>query len=133
MALVSEVNIAGKPLITYNLHLESRGDDDMRASQLLECLGDADQYQSNIPIVLAGDLNLDIARVAASSDVSRAQFRNEFAGQSVRTTPPKSLFDRGSVIDGIFTRGPLKAKHPQVHNWVSASDHYPLSITLAFV
>jgi len=50
----------------------------------------------------------------------------------VRTTPPKSLFDRGSVIDWIFTRGPLRAKQPQVHNRVSASDHYPLSITLTF-
>jgi endonuclease/exonuclease/phosphatase family metal-dependent hydrolase len=132
MALVSEVNIAGKTLITYNLHLESRGDNDLRCSQLLECLNDAGQYKSTVPMVLAGDLNLDVTRATASSEVSRAQFRNEFAGESVRTTPPKSLFDRGSVIDWIFTRGPLRAKHPQVHNWVSASDHYPLSITLAF-
>ena len=79
-----------------------------------------------------GDLNLDITRATASSEVNVAQFRNEFAGQSVRTTPPKSLFDRGSVIDWIFTRGPLRAKQPQVHNRVSASDHYPLSITLTF-
>jgi len=132
MALVSEVNVAGKALVTYNLHLESRGDDDLRSSQLLECLGDSGQYQSNVPIILAGDLNLDITRATASSEVNVAQFRNEFAGQSVRTTPPKSLFDRGSVIDWIFTRGPLRAKQPQVHNRVSASDHYPLSITLTF-
>jgi endonuclease/exonuclease/phosphatase family metal-dependent hydrolase len=133
MALVSEVNIAGTPLVTYNLHLESRGDDDLRSSQLLECLADAGQYQSSVPIILAGDLNLDIAHVAAASDVGRAQFRNEFAGQSVRTTPPKSLFDRGSVIDWICTRGPLRANQPQVHSRVSASDHYPLSLTLALV
>jgi endonuclease/exonuclease/phosphatase family metal-dependent hydrolase len=33
MALVSEVNVAGKPLVSYNLHLESRGDDSLRCSQ----------------------------------------------------------------------------------------------------
>ena len=133
MALVSEVNIAGESLISYNLHLESRGDDDLRSSQLHECLSDAAQYESSVPIVLAGDLNFDIARAAASSGVSRAQFRNEFASQRVRTTPPKSLLGRGSVIDWIFTRGPIRAKQPQVHNRVSASDHYPLSLTVAFI
>jgi endonuclease/exonuclease/phosphatase family metal-dependent hydrolase len=133
MALVSEVNVAGTALVTYNLHLESRGDDDLRCSQLLECLADAGQYQPNVPIILAGDLNLDITRATASSDVNVAQFRNEFAGLNVRTTPPRSLFDRRSTLDWIFTRGSLRAKQPQVHNRVSASDHYPLSIALGFV
>jgi len=133
IALVSEINVAGRTLVTYNLHLESRGDVNLRTSQLLECLDDAVRYQSTVPIVLAGDLNFDATRATASSDISRAQFRNEFASQSMRTTPPKSLFDRGSVIDWILTRGPLRARQPQVHNRVSASDHYPLSITLAFV
>ena len=132
MALVSEVNIAGKPLVSYNLHLESRGDNDLRRSQLLECLDDAGQYKSTAPIILAGDLNLNVTRTTASSDISRAQFQNEFADQQVRTTPPKSLLDRGSIIDWIFTRGPVRAKQPRVHNSVSASDHYPLSVTLTF-
>jgi len=133
IALVSEVNIAGRPLVTYNLHLESRGDDGLRCSQLLDCLNDAGQYKSAVPIILAGDLNLDVSRTTtACSDMSRAQFRNAFAEQRVRTTPPRSLFDRGSVIDWIFTRGPITAKQPRVHNSVSASDHYPLSLTLTF-
>jgi len=132
MALVSEVNIAGKSLVSYNLHLESRGDDNLRRSQLVDCLTDAGQYKSAVPIILAGDLNLNVNRTAASSDMSRAQFRNEFADQGVRTTPPKSLLDRGSIIDWIFTRGPIRASQPQVHNSVSASDHYPLSVTLSF-
>ncbi len=132
MALVSEVNIAGKPLVSYNLHLESRGDNSLRCSQLVDCLNDAGQYQSAVPIILAGDLNLNVNRTAAASDMSRAHFRNEFADQGVRTTPPKSLLDRGSIIDWIFTRGPIRATQPQVHNSVSASDHYPLSLSLSF-
>ena len=132
IALVSEVNIGGRRLISYNLHLESRGDNELRRSQLLECLDDAEQYKSTFPIILAGDLNLNVTRTTASSDISRAQFRNVFAEQQVRTTPPKSLLDRGSVIDWVFTRGPVVARQPRVHESVSASDHYPLSVTLTF-
>jgi len=132
MALVTEVNVAGRSLVSYNLHLESRGDNGLRCSQLLDCLKDAGQYKSAIPIILAGDLNLDVNRTAACSELRRAQFRNEFADQRVRTTPPKSLLDRGSIIDWIFTRGPIRAEQPQVHSSVSASDHYPLSLTLTF-
>jgi len=132
LALVTEVNVAGRGLVTYNLHLESRGNVHLRFSQLEECLNDANRYRSAIPVVLAGDLNFDITRATASGDLKRAEFRNEFAGQGVRTTPPKSLLDRGSIIDWIFTRGPIRAKQPQVHNRVSASDHYPLTVTLAF-
>jgi len=132
IALVTEVNIGGRRLVSYNLHLESRGDNELRRSQLLECLDDAGQYKSAVPVILAGDLNLNVTRTTASSDMSRAQFRNEFADQGVRTTPPKSLLDRGSIIDWIFTRGPIRATQPQVHNSVPASDHYPLSLTLTF-
>ena len=132
IALVSEVNIGGRQLVSYNLHLESRGDNDLRRSQLLECLDDAGQYKSAVPVILAGDLNLNVTRTTAASDIIRAQFRNEFADQRVRTTPPKSLLDRGNIIDWIFTRGPITAKQPRVYDSVSASDHYPLSLSLTF-
>ena len=36
IALISEVSIGGRILVTYNLHLESRGDDALRCSQLNE-------------------------------------------------------------------------------------------------
>src|SRR5271166_2283340 len=76
MALVTDVSMGGRTLVTYNLHLESRGDASLRCSQLQECLTDARQYESVVPIVLAGDLNLDVSRTTAGSDMSRAQFRN---------------------------------------------------------
>jgi hypothetical protein len=34
LALVSDANIAGKTIDTYNLHLESKGDDQLRRFQL---------------------------------------------------------------------------------------------------
>src|SRR6202158_2402581 len=59
LALVCETAIAGKRLVTYNLHLESKGDDALRCSQIEETLEDARRYEISTPMVLAGDLNLD--------------------------------------------------------------------------
>src|SRR5262252_524366 len=71
MALVSAVNIAGKTIVSYNVHLESRGDNPLRCSQLEEALEDAKQYNWETPIVLAGDFNLDISQTPAANSLSR--------------------------------------------------------------
>jgi endonuclease/exonuclease/phosphatase family metal-dependent hydrolase len=131
LALVCESNIAGKKVVTYNLHLESKGDVALRCSQLDETLEDARRYSTSTPIVLAGDLNLDVFSGPASTLVNREQFQDAFADHHVPTTPG-SFLDPGKTIDWIFARGPLRAIQPQVGRSVSASDHYPLSITLAF-
>jgi endonuclease/exonuclease/phosphatase family metal-dependent hydrolase len=104
MVLVSAVNIAGKTIVVYNLHLESRGDDNLRCSQLDEALDDARQYNSETTILLAGDFNLDVSQAAAASAISRAQFQDAFANQHVPTTPG-SFLEHGRIIDWIFTRG----------------------------
>ena len=129
MALVSAVDIAGKTIVVYNLHLESRGDDNLRCSQLDEALDDARQYNRDTAILLAGDFNLDVSQAAAASAISRAQFQDAFANQHVPTTPG-SFLEHGRIIDWIFTRGGVRASQPQVHRSVPASDHYPLSINL---
>ncbi len=132
LALVCEAAIAGKRVVTYNLHLESKGEDLLRCSQIDETLDDARRYDPNTPVVLAGDFNLDVSGGAAAAAISRAQFLDAFANPRVPTTP-HSFLEQGRIIDWIFTRGPLRAKQPQVHCSVTASDHYPLSTTLHFV
>jgi endonuclease/exonuclease/phosphatase family metal-dependent hydrolase len=132
MALVSNVTVAGQALVAYNLHLESRGNDNLRCSQLEECFEDADHYKSGTPIIVAGDLNFDASRSVAADLIRQASFRRAFSDQHVRTTPPRSLLDRGQVIDWILTRGSVKAASLQIHSSVSASDHYPLSLEMAF-
>jgi len=132
LALVCEANVAGKTMVTYNLHLESKGDDLLRCSQINETLDDARRYAPNMPVVLAGDFNLDVSGGAAAAAISRAQFLDAFANPHVPTTP-HSFLEQGRTIDWIFTRGPLRANQPQVHRSVTASDHYPLSTTLHFV
>src|SRR6201995_3255914 len=132
MALIREFSIGDRTLVTYNLHLESRGDDTLRCSQLDECFNDARSYKADTPIVLAGDLNMDVSRNAAAAATRQAQFKTPFTQGYVPPTPAGSLFDRGRAIDWVFTRGSIQAINPQVHNSVSASDHYPLSVKLAF-
>jgi endonuclease/exonuclease/phosphatase family metal-dependent hydrolase len=130
MALVSAVNIAGKTIVVYNLHLESRGDDNLRCSQLDETLDDAKQYNWVTPILLAGDFNLDVSAGRAASAISRVQFQDAFANQHVPTTPA-SFFEPGRTIDWILMRGPIRAGGSRVYRSVSASDHYPLSVEMA--
>jgi endonuclease/exonuclease/phosphatase family metal-dependent hydrolase len=131
LALVCESTIAGKTVVTYNLHLESKGEDALRCSQIEETLEDARRYDASMPIVLAGDLNLDVSAGPASAAISQAQFQDAFANQRAPTTPG-SFLEPGRTIDWIFTRGPIRASRPQVGRSVSASDHYPLSVTLSF-
>jgi endonuclease/exonuclease/phosphatase family metal-dependent hydrolase len=130
LALVCEAKIAGITVVTYNLHLESRGDEALRRSQLEETLEDARRYDTSTPIVLAGDLNLDASSGPVSTAINQAQFQDAFADRHAPTTPG-SFLEPGRTIDWIFTRGPIRAGQPQVSRSVSASDHFPLSVTLA--
>jgi endonuclease/exonuclease/phosphatase family metal-dependent hydrolase len=132
LALVSEANLGGTTIILYNLHLESKGDDALRYSQLEEALHDARRYDWDTPILLAGDFNLDLSGGPSSISISRAQFQDAFANQPVPTTPARSLLAPGRTIDWMFARGPIRSSQPQVHRSISASDHYPLSTTLNF-
>jgi endonuclease/exonuclease/phosphatase family metal-dependent hydrolase len=130
LALVCEATIAGKRVVTYNLHLESKGDDALRCSQIDETLEDARQYNLNTPIVLAGDFNLDVSEGRAAAAISKGQFQDAFANQHVPTTPHLFL-EPGRSIDWIFVRGPIHATSASVHSSISASDHYPLSVVLS--
>jgi endonuclease/exonuclease/phosphatase family metal-dependent hydrolase len=131
LALLCETNIAEKRLVTYNLHLESKGDDALRCSQIEETLEDARRYDISTPIVVGGDLNLDVSGGPVSTAIGQAQFQDAFENRHVPTTPG-SFLEPGRTIDWIFTRGPIRASQPQVGRSVSASDHYPLSIRLDF-
>ena len=131
LALVSKVSIGGKTVVTYNLHLESKGDNELRSSQLAEALGDVRRYSSDTAVVLAGDLNLDVSSGPVSGAIRAAEFSDVFLERRVPTTPD-TLFGHGRTIDWIFARGPLRTLHAQVVRTVSASDHYPLCADLDF-
>jgi len=131
MALVIEMNAGGRRVLTYNFHLESRGDDRLRCSQLDECLDDSRRYNAGMPLVMAGDYNMDVARTAALAALTQARFRSVFSNPPDRTTPG-SFLERGRPIDWIFTRGPVRVGCSRVHTSITASDHYPISVQLVF-
>jgi len=130
VALVTEINVAGSTLITYNLHLESRGNDELRQSQLDEVLSDAARYASHCFLVMAGDLNLNVSKNAAGVSLARAEFRNAVEATPTPTTPSRRLFEAGRPIDWAFVRGPIQTDGGEVHRLIQASDHYPISFNL---
>jgi endonuclease/exonuclease/phosphatase family metal-dependent hydrolase len=131
IALVAEINVSGRKLVTYNLHLESRGNDALRISQLGEVLSDATCYDAKCPVIVAGDLNLDASKAAVALQLTRAGFQDAVSSpRSTPTTPAHGLFEGRRRIDWAFIRGPLRASSGQVHGNVKASDHYPISFTL---
>jgi len=71
IALVVEATIYGRKVITYNLHLESRGGDDLRLRRLNEVLADCRKYDGRPPLVVAGDFNLN----AGSGDATQLSAR----------------------------------------------------------
>jgi endonuclease/exonuclease/phosphatase family metal-dependent hydrolase len=131
IALVAQINVAGRNLVTYNLHLESRGNDALRISQLAEVLSDATCYDAECPVIVAGDLNLDASREPVALALANARFQDAVASsRSTPTTPAHSLFEARRRIDWALVRGPLRANSGRVHSSVKASDHYPISFML---
>jgi endonuclease/exonuclease/phosphatase family metal-dependent hydrolase len=130
IALVTDLDIAGNKLVIYNLHLESRGNDALRVSQLTEVLSDAARQDPQRPTIIAGDFNLDVSKSNAASEFANAGFQDAIAAPRTPTTPSRRLLEPGHQIDWAFVRGPVRAGSGRVHNQVRASDHYPISFML---
>lgn len=130
IALVSEITIPGASVVSYNLHLESRGDDELRVSQLHEVLTDSRVYGLGCPTIVAGDLNLDASRPSPADAITRNGFIQAAPAGRVPTTPARHLFESGRQIDWAFIRGPVQSDKGRVHNSIRASDHYPISFEL---
>jgi endonuclease/exonuclease/phosphatase family metal-dependent hydrolase len=132
MALVSEIDAGGRPLAIFNVHLESRGDDKLRVAQLGETLSAAAQYASTQPVVIAGDMNLDISRTAAGQAIRAAGFHDAVALPGTATTISRGL-STGRSIDSILIRDGLWSSQGRIYNRVRASDHFPLSCTISLI
>ena len=130
MALVSHISWLETQLILYNVHLESRGKDALRCSQLAEILQDVQKYESAVPIIVAGDFNFDLSRQPAASLLAVSPLNSPFQSGTVRPTTTRSRLGRARTIDWILIRGPLACVGVELHDFVLASDHYPVSLTL---
>jgi endonuclease/exonuclease/phosphatase family metal-dependent hydrolase len=131
LALVSEINIpGGVSMVCYNLHLESRANDEFRLAQLDEVLRDARAYEPSRPTVIAGDLNLNASNPSPAGAIARDGFSRAVPTGRVATTPARHLLEPGRQIDWALVRGPVQIDKGRVHNSVKASDHYPISFEI---
>ena len=131
MALISHISWLGTQLILYNVHLESRGRDALRCTQLAEILQDMQRYDLAVPIIVAGDFNFDLSQQPAASLLAVSPLDSPCQGRAVRPTTTRSRLGRARTIDWILTRSPLICLSTELHDSVLASDHYPVSLTLA--
>jgi endonuclease/exonuclease/phosphatase family metal-dependent hydrolase len=130
IALVAEATIYGRKVVTYNLHLESKGNDALRVQQLNEVLADARSYGDQPTFVVAGDFNLH----AGGGDVARALrdagFHDAVQLPELPTSTAHGLTHHARAIDWIFVSD-TPDWSGRVHHDIRASDHYPVSATLA--
>jgi len=110
IALVSEINVSGVSLGSYNLHLKSRGNDELRLAQFDEVLGDARGYPPPRLAVIAGDLNLNASKPSAVDAAGPKWIHPCRSNRSPSTTPARHLLEPGRHIDWAFVRGPVQVK-----------------------
>lgn len=122
VALITEHETAHGLLVVYNLHLESRGPDSIRVSQIQEVLEDARLYPASATILIAGDLNTKKADSPVIDTIRKAGFTTLLGGEV--TTK------RRQPLDWIFLRGPWTAADARIHYEIRSSDHFPLTLTL---
>lgn len=121
VALVAELDNGGKPLVVYDLHLESKGTEQLRLEQLDEVLQDAQRYPKETPIIIAGDFNTFLFRSRLIPRLTEAGFRSVFGDRR-----PKTHVLLGE-LDWIFVRGSIETEREEVLK-VHGSDHFPIAV-----
>ena len=123
---MNELDRNGKPLVVYNLHLESRTTEHGRLLQLEEVLADTERYPADTPVIVAGDLNTLQPAFAGDPEAARGRLRSCFGDRHVRTHVIIG------ALDWIFVRGPISCEGAEVRRDFHASDHFPISAELRF-
>ena len=129
MALICEISIQGRTLVVYNVHLESRGSDELRGKQLFEMLTDIRRNSPEMAVLVAGDLNLDISRGPVGNLIALNQLSSPLTDLRGRPTT-RTRHGKDAAIDWILTGNGLIASTPQIHDAIGASDHYPISVQI---
>jgi endonuclease/exonuclease/phosphatase family metal-dependent hydrolase len=132
MALVSKVAAQGRTLHVYNAHLESRGSDELRCTQLLEIMTHMQECSAKTPVLIAGDFNFDLSSGSAAVLVNSMRLDNPFANLEGRPTAVLRRRGRSASIDWILTHNAPAATKTDIHDTVEASDHYPLSLQICW-
>ena len=132
IALVTEATIYGRKVVTYNLHLESRGADELRLRQLEEVLADCRKHVNRPRLIIGGDFNLNAGSGEAARVLRETGFHDAVGLPAHPTSTAHLLSHRVHPIDWIFASAAASSQG-QVHRDIHASDHYPVSATIADV
>lgn len=126
VALVTEVELGGRLLVVYNVHLESRSYGRIQNQQLDEILVDMQRhYPADVPAVLGGDLNTKYFPSIFLRKLEKAGFRSSL-GERIERTHRVAF-----ALDWIFVRGAVRLEQGSVEKAWKGSDHYALRAELA--
>ena len=120
IALVTELEFAGRLLVVYNAHLESRSFGRIQSEQLDEILADARRYPPDTAIILGGDLNTKYLPSIFLHKLENAGFQSA-TGRRIERTHKIAM-----ALDWIFSKGPVRLEDGRVRRDVKGSDHYPV-------
>lgn len=126
IAQIVELENGGRMMVVYNLHLESRGNEQLRLRQLEEVLKDAERYPQDVPVIVAGDFNTKSRHSPLIPRLEQAGYRSCFGDRRLRT---HILI---GALDWVFTRGPIQAEDARVVHGAHASDHFPITLQVRF-
>ena len=130
IALVAEARVYGRNVVTYNVHLESRGNDNLRIRQLHEVVKDCRPCVDASTFVIGGDFNMHAGKGEAATILRDSGFSDAVRSSGRPTTPVHGSPRHGGAIDWIFVSGGLDSRG-RVHDDVHESDHFPVSVAIA--
>jgi endonuclease/exonuclease/phosphatase family metal-dependent hydrolase len=120
LALVTELEFDGRPLVVYNVHLESRSLGKIQNLQLDEILADLRKYPPDTAAILGGDLNTKYFPAKFLRKLESAGFRSA-TGERIERTHAIAM-----TLDWIFVKGPVRIEDGRVRRDIRGSDHYPV-------
>lgn len=124
VALVTDLDWHGKPLVVYNVHFESRSFGDIQMAQLNEILADIKSYPPGTSILLGGDINSKYFPSVFLRKLEREGFHSAL-GERVERTHVIAM-----ALDWIFVRGPFEWSGGTVRHDLEGSDHFAIYATL---
>lgn len=120
VALVTDLEFAGRPLVVYNAHLESRSMGLIQTAQLDEMLSDLEHYPAGTAAIVGGDLNTKYFPSIYLHKLEKLGFHSAI-GEHIERTHKIAM-----ALDWIFVRGPFQVEQGGVRRDIKGSDHYPV-------
>jgi endonuclease/exonuclease/phosphatase (EEP) superfamily protein YafD len=124
IALVTDLEFAGRLLVVYNPHLESRSAGPIQMAQLDEILADLAKYPAGTAAIIGGDLNTKYFPSIYLHKLEHLGFRSAI-GERIQRTHAIAM-----ALDWIFARG-VTLDAGAVRQDFKGSDHYPIYARLS--